>query len=154
MRIGEAGLRQRWREFPGIGDIVRFEPGLNGLLALDAGKLVFELRGLQVGANLLFALSQEAAVFGADLRAACGFAQPCQTIAQRRGGTARGRGRIIELVGETGREFAEGGELLMLLLRARNAADAVREQTHEAAGKFRHSAEKFRELADGKCKEM
>src|SRR5271166_1551280 len=150
MSIRQTGVGQGWRELPGIDDIMSFEPGLNCLFALDAGKFVLELCGLQCGANFLFTFRQEAAVFGADICCACGLAQSGQTIAQSRRGTTRGCGRIVELVSEACGKFAERGQLLMLLLGTGDVANAVREQTHEAADKFRQSSEEFDEVADWK----
>ena len=43
---------------------------------------------------------------------------------------------------EAGGKFAERGELLVLLLGTSDVANAVREQTHEAAGKLRHSPDR------------
>src|SRR5208282_2577414 len=108
MSVGEARIREGWRELPGILDVVRFEPRLNGFFALDASELVLELSGLQRRANFLFTFSQKTAVFRPDIRVASGFAQTGQAIAQSGGGTASGGGRIIEFVSEAGGKFAEG----------------------------------------------
>src|SRR5580704_15559627 len=152
--VGEACVGQGWRQLPGVSDLVRFEPGLDGLFALDAGELILELCGLQCGSDFLFAFGQKAAIFGADLCGAGGLAETGQAIAQGCSGTASGCGRIIELVSKTSGKFAQGGELLVLLFSAGDAANAVGEQTDEAADEFRQSFKEFWELADGKSEEM
>jgi hypothetical protein len=43
--VGEIGIGEVRSELPGFGDVVRFKPGLNGLLSFDARELVLELSG-------------------------------------------------------------------------------------------------------------
>jgi len=45
MDVGEIGIGEVRSKLPGLGDVVRFEPGLDGLFALDACKFVPELGG-------------------------------------------------------------------------------------------------------------
>ncbi len=130
---------------------MRFEPRLDGFLAFDARKFVLELRGLQSRTDLLFAFSQESTIFWTDLGVASGFAKTHQTIAQCGGGTASRSRRIVKLVSQAGGKFAEGRELLVLLLCAGNAANAVCQQANQAADKLRQSLKKRRELGNRKA---
>src|SRR6266436_4209776 len=45
MGVGEIGIGEVRSKLPSLGDVVRFEPGLDGLFALDACKFVLELGG-------------------------------------------------------------------------------------------------------------
>src|SRR5437588_446270 len=49
---------------------MRLEPGLHGVLAVGAGEFVLLIRGLQRGANFIFALGEQSAVFRAKRRVA------------------------------------------------------------------------------------
>ena len=69
---------------------------------------------------------------------------------QSRSGTARGCRRIVQLVREASRQFAEGRQFFPLLLLPGDISNAVGEQSHQALRKLRHALKQFRELACGK----
>src|SRR5205807_6043928 len=135
---------------PGIIDAMRLEPGLHGVLAVGAGEFVLVIRGLQRGANFIFALGEQSAVFRAKRGVAVRRAEAFEAIVQSRSGAARGCRRIVQLVREASRQFTEGRQFFPLLLLSGDISNAVGEQSHQALRKLRHALKQFGELAGGK----
>ena len=123
---------------------------MHRFLSLYACKLIFVLSGLQRGANLFFALRQQAAIFRTQGRAAAGNAQALQAIAQRRRRAARRGGRIVQLVRESRRQFSQRRQFFSLLLFPRDVSYAIRQQSNEALRELGHALKKFWKLANGK----
>src|SRR6266851_3486204 len=149
-RVSQIRIREKRRQFPGIRNAAPFQPALDRFLSLYACELIFVLSGLQRGANLFFALRQQAAIFRTQGRAAAGNAQALQAIAQRRSGAARRGGRIVQLVREPRRQFSQRGQFFSLLLFPRDVSNAIRQQSNEALRELGHALKKFCKLAGGK----
>src|SRR5258708_39164701 len=62
------------------------------------------------------------------------------------GGALRGGGRVVELVGEVRGQLAQGGQLLRLLLHARDLAYAVKQYRDAALG---HRGDRGEHLGEG-----
>src|SRR6267378_471301 len=86
----------------------------------------------------------------ASVRFASGNAQALQTIPECRSRAASGGRRIVQLVGESGRQFSQRGQFFVLLFRPRDVSNAIRQQSNEALGELGHSLKKLRKLAGGK----
>src|SRR6266446_707244 len=129
---------------------MRFQPGLDRFFAFDAGKFVFEFRGLQHRANLFLALGQKPAVLGSQRGGAPRVAQTLQTIAQRSCGTAcRGR-RVVQFVRESSGQFSKCCQLFSLLLFPGDVSNAVGQQPDETLREFGHALKKLRKMSGGK----
>jgi len=110
MRVRNVCLSEKRRELPGIGNLARFQPSLNGLFAFDPLEFVFEMGRLQRCANFLLALGQLRATIRADGRSASRIAKAREAIAKRCGGAARSRCWIIQLMRQTCVKFTQGRE--------------------------------------------
>ena len=121
---------------------------MDGVLAICAGQLIFELGGLKRGANLLLALGEKSAVLWANGGAASRAAKTNETVAKGGRGTASGSRRIVEFMREAGGELAERSKFLVLLLLTGGAANAVSKQADEAANELGEAMEHLVEIGD------
>jgi len=81
VHVGQVCISEKWSEFPCIGNAARFQPGLDGFFAFDAGEFVLCSAGVNGRVSPLPA-GEQAAIFRADARIASGKAQALQAIAK------------------------------------------------------------------------
>src|SRR5437899_12494126 len=84
-----------------------------------------DIRGLQGSANFILALGKQSTVFGPERGVAAGGAEALEAVVERGCGAPGGRRRIVQFVGQTGRQFAKRGQFFALLLVARDVANAI-----------------------------
>src|SRR5438874_1322065 len=146
--IGGTDFGEGRHELPRIGDVARFEPRLDGVLAIGSGQLILKLSRLQRGADFLFTLGEKSTVLWANGGAAGRAAKAGETVAKSGRGTASGGGRVVELMREACGQFAERGEFLVLLFLTGDVANAVGKQADEAADEFGEAMEHLIEIRD------
>src|SRR2546429_8231948 len=136
MLVGKIRIGKERSELPSLGDAASLKPRLDGILAIGAGEFVVVIRGLQGSANFILALGKQSTVFGPERGVAAGGAEALEALVERGCGAPGGRGRIVQFVGQTGGQFAQRGPFFAVLLVARDVANAIGQQSHQAPGKL------------------
>src|SRR5205085_8745479 len=82
-----------------------------------------------------------------------GILDAMKDFTQLTGSTLGRRGRVVELMGESGRKLAQARQAIALLLEASCLANSVRHQSHETGDQFRHFLNELWELRGRKAQD-